>query len=748
MPLPSPFVYALFPIQEVIFDPLTGEPAANGTVGFYSDPAFTQLKTIYQQSQSSPGTFTPLQNPLTLDGVGSYQDETGNEIIPFLYPYIGTPSDPTPGDVQLYYIQALNSNGDTILTRMDWPPNQPDFTSPSATTTPESQNLLTNPQFNEVLFPSVSGGYVFNVSGSGTITQIAPGWYFNTTGTGSITVQQLDLATQTPSESPYALSILVGSGITAITLFQRIIMSPRLAINGYLAGYFEATSNNGSEITALSLNYIPSSTSGGATINIIPPGTPTPVDGSYGIFVGGSDVLGTAGPVSTDSPVTASGGYVDISLSIPPLANISVTSFQVISISTPSELIEFIQLSTPQQQAQMFWYYQPQLSYKPIPSYLTGWDFPLNPAQFGPAAPSSTIGPIAIGGADYSYYVWDQTILFQSVDNMLGVIRNTSTNGITINGGATPSTFALIQYLPVERAREMLSQKLSFQTQGFCTTTSGTLNATVSLYYTTASALPVIQANPVGSASYSLVSSVAATTAVPTVGGGGNYGTWTQVPRSGFGNTPAFQLNANSTSFGFSGWQASASASTTAKFVAIVIAFDAITTGQSVTLNYASLVPGDIPTRPAPQTPDDVLRECQYYFEMSWDSGGYIGEATTNGAPAAPQGVSVVSTTATLVVEAFTTPLTVKRAVPTVTYYSPVTGASGNVNGVVLTNGPQTGNGDIAVSAWSNVVNNRKYNCMIPSVTTTSVTAGGGGTSVANSYINYNFTADSRLGVV
>jgi hypothetical protein len=748
MPLPSSFVYALFPIQEIILDPLTGSPAANGTVGFYSDPAFTQLKTIYQQSQSSPGTFTPLQNPLILDGIGSYQDETGNEIIPFLYPYVGTPDDPIPGDVQLYYIQALNSNGDTILTRMDWPPNQPDFTNPSSATTPESQNLLTNPQFNEVLFPNISGGYVFSVSGTNTITQIAPGWYFNTTGTGSITVQQLDLGTQTPSESPYALSILVGSGITGITLFQRVFMSPRLAINGYLAGYFEATSNNGSTVTGLTLSYIPAATSGGATITIIPAGTPTPVDGSYGIFYGGSDVLGTSGAVSSDSPTTPSGGYVDIALNIPPLSSISVTSFQVLSVSTPSELIEFIQISTPQQQAQMFWYYQPKLNYKPIPSYLTGWDFPLNPSQFGPGNPSSTIGPIAIGGADYSYYVWDQTILFQSVDNVLGVTRNTSTNGITITGGATPSTFALIQYLPIERAREMLSQRLSFEIQGFCTTTGGTLNATVSLYYTTASSLPVIQANPISNASYSLVSSVAATTAIPTVGGGGNYGTWTTVPRSGFGNTPAFQLNANAASFGFNGWQALASASTTAKFIAVVVAFDAIGSGQNVTLNYASLVPGDIPTRPAPQTPDDVLRECQYYFEMSWDSGGYIGQVTPNGAPAAPQGVSIVSTTATLVAEAFTTPYTVKRAVPNVTYYSAATGSSGVVNGVVLTNGPQTANGDITVAAWGGAVNNRKYNCMIPSQTTTSVSAGGGGTSVANSYINYNFTSDARLGVV
>src|SRR5204862_1365630 len=51
------------------------------------------------------------------------------------------------------------------------------------------------------------------------------------------------------------------------------------------------------------------------------------------------------------------------------------------------------------------------------PSFLTGWDFPLNPAQFG-----ETIAPKAIGGQT-SYYAWDQTIVFQETTNSLTISR-------------------------------------------------------------------------------------------------------------------------------------------------------------------------------------------------------------------------------------------------------------------------------------------------------------------------------------
>ena len=740
MPLPSPYVYPLFPLQETIINPLDGAPLAGGSVGFYSDPQFTILKPIYQQTQTPNGpTYSVLQNPLTLDGIGSYQDESGTEIIPFLYPYSeGTPSDATPqGEVELYFIQVLDSSGSLVFTRENWPPNQPNFASATSTETPQSQNLLVNSQFSEVLFPT-SAPYAFSLSGTNTITQIAPGWALKTNGAGTVTVSQNALTLQTPSGAPYSLTLNVGSGITSITLFQRVYMSPRLANAAYLAGYFEAASNSGS-LVPLSFNYIPSSTSS-TQVSIIP-SMSTASDGSYGVFVDGSNVLST--PNNPDAPNGFVSGYVDFSITIPALANISITSVQVLSVSSESEMVRFIQMSVPQQAAQLFGYWQPALNYKPIRSYLTGWDFPLNPAQsVNTTNTPPTVGPTTLGGVNLSYYVWDQTILFQSVDNMLVVSRNAQTNGIKITGGATTSTCALIQYLPSSIAREILSQRLSVQIQGFCTNTGTTLTGTVSMYWTTNSTLPLLTSN------YSLVSSVATTTAIPVVGGGGNYGDWTIVPRSGLGNAPSFQLNAGVEEFSFSNWDATATnASTTATYMAIVVAFDTLITPNNVTLNYVSLVPGDIATRPAPQTSDEVLRECEHYYETSYNLSSALGSATNVGAISTPQVVNISGGNVTLVISSFTTYFQPKISTPNITYYAPGTvNAAGFVQGYVNTNTNITF-GNIGVSGTWVANSGHRANGMQPAanITASSVLIGG---AVGSASVNYHFVSDARLGIV
>jgi hypothetical protein len=63
-----------------------------------------------------------------------------------------------------------------------------------------------------------------------------------------------------------------------------------------------------------------------------------------------------------------------------------------------------------------------------------------------------------------------------------------------------------------------------------------------------------------------------------------------------------------------------------------------------VTLNYCSLNAGDIPTRPAPQTPDEVYRECQYYYRKSFLPGQIPSTTVTAGRMFGYQPVSSGST--------------------------------------------------------------------------------------------------------
>jgi hypothetical protein len=118
----------------------------------------------------------------------------------------------------------------------------------------------------------------------------------------------------------------------------------------------------------------------------------------------------------------------------------------------------------------------------------------------------------------------------------------------------------------------------------------------------------------------------------PTVGVGGNYGTWTQVTCGGLPASQPFTLTPTEQAISFTGFDSSqTSAATTATYVAIVVAFDTLAQSNTLTLNYVSLVQGSIATPPAPKTYGETLRECQRFYEKSYQPQVVAGTATTNG---------------------------------------------------------------------------------------------------------------------
>lgn len=103
IPLTDKFIPA-FNFQEVLVDKTTGFPLAKGIVTFYQDAQRTVLKDIFQLT-GSPGnyTVTQLPNPITLSTVGTFQDNSGNDIVPYFYPYdiLGQP--------EFYYVTVYSS---------------------------------------------------------------------------------------------------------------------------------------------------------------------------------------------------------------------------------------------------------------------------------------------------------------------------------------------------------------------------------------------------------------------------------------------------------------------------------------------------------------------------------------------------------------------------------------------------------------------------------------------------------------
>ena len=601
--------------------------------------------------------------------------------------------------------------------------------------------MITNPQFAEINFPPVVA-IAYSVSGTMTLN-IAPGWYINSTGTGTITVQQVPLAFSIPTEAPYALQITLTSGLTA-TLNQKINQSPRIFADQVISGYFLAASMTSQEVM-LTLSYVPSNNSVASTV--IASGV-TGANGQFAPIFGNSQ---TPIPLNPDVPPS---GNVNFSLALVAATSIEVTSFQVVGVASAADTPAYIETSIPQQQSELFWYWQPALNYKPIPSYLVGWDFPLNPAQFG----GGTSTPVAVGaltGNNASTYIWDQTILFQNVTSSMSYFRSTTTNGLSLSTTGDTS-FALVQYLDAAQAREILSQRNSIAIKG--SVSSGTLTGTVSLYWTTA-AFPNIGLSMMVAQNYSLVQTINGTTSVPTVPTvAGNWGAWTIVPNIILNNLGQISLTTTDQEYRFSGFDATAQGTdfvpaTTATGFAIVISFGSLTSAQVATFDYISLVGGDLATRPSPQTPDEVLRECQYYWEKSYNPSVLAGTASSPGGAlfytqTAYGYVSSSTNQSRFCYSSFVVPYnTCKRSsTPMNTIYSPNTGTVAMVH-AFATDGVQTPtNGDIGVGGWTQIQGNKAIGFQVAGASTFG--SGTGASNQATAYVSLQFTADARIGIV
>lgn len=748
MPIPSTNAVAMFPLQEVIFDKDDGELLSGGIVTFYRDVSRSVLKDVYQQSRLPDGTyqFTNIGSQLILSSIGSFIDDNGSNIIPFLFPYdAGTPDGGIVGNIDLYYI-TVDSSG--LVRQFDieaWPPNLVTNSNiPPEDLADTSDNQLANPQFVEILFapPPGSSTYTFNVSGSNQYALIAPDWYIKTSGVGTVTVGRNSLTNQFVTDAPYSLSI-ASTGITDLNLVQRIVNSPRLFANGYVGGYLVAAST---QAVAISMTYVPSD---GIS-------TPTPIftdvtttDNNYNAMSG--VVAVDTAPFNADN----ASGYVDIVVNIAVnTATVNISSLQLVSASSLSNIPGFSQLSTPRQIDHLFHYYKPYLEAKPIQSYLVGWDFPLNPAQFavaggpGGAATNNMVGI----GANKSAYMWDQTIAFQSVANAFQCGRESASGGFFFNALAS-SRFALVQYLPTAAAKELLTGEMSVKLKGVID--AGTLNGTVTLWWSTGAAPNI---NP--GLNDSLVASIAAN-GVPTCGGGGVFGTWTQVPRGSLGNA-TFHLTTVRTAFDFSGFDSSATEtpSHTAVTFAIVIAFDTLSSvgPPSVILEYCSLVKGHIPTHPGAQTYDEVLRECQYYYEKSYNLNIQPGVAGANYAGSVYQYQKTVAGGAAFYIFPSSFGITYntkKRVAANVSFYDPGTGTANQATLVRIAAGANAATTGIVTTQWTLASSGEATVNYHPNTGTALIAIGSAlpAAYVAGVYdvsgsIVLHYTADARLGIV
>ncbi len=581
-------------------DKSTNESLSAGTVYFWQDNNRSVPKIVYQQVQvgSNPATYTyvPLSDPLILSGVGTFVDTNGNEVAVYYYPF--AEDDET---IELYYITVYDSNGLLQYTREAWPPlafveSEAGLQGIAVT------NQISNSQFVDVNFiPATGLSYTYSGSATTTIA-IAPDWDLNIThtGAGTITVDQTAIvgSSALPNNPPFTLEISPGSNITRLTLTQVFTNNPdwgapqsNSSDNAYVASTIMLSAN-----TSVTMNYIASSGASGTQVLLVA-GNAT---SSFETF------NATVALAPADNPEAGDTGYDTIELVLPTSGTYSLSNVQVVTLSANIANIAYSEDTSNRQRDYLFHYYNPLLQYKPINSYLIGWDFPFNPAQ----ALGNTIGQLSTG-ANTSNYIWDQTIVFQSVNQ--GFTTSRAADGSLLLNYAITGQLALIQYLEQSSVRSMLLTRLSSMIKAAIQSGS-TVGATVSLYYTTDASLPDMGSN------LSLVATLDANGKPATF-----HGNWTEIARSNLGDARFDIENTTNNTYnldGFSGWESiDAIGADTAKFFAIVVGTESAPNGTELAFNSISVVPGDIPTIPAPKTISETLQDCERYYRKSFAQG-------------------------------------------------------------------------------------------------------------------------------
>ena len=619
----------------------------------------------------------------------------------------------TQSDPLIYLVENYvpGSNGDT-------PINETSFST---------DNQVSNPQFALVNFVTPTTTYS---SISTQVINIAPGWFLHLTGTGNVILTQVTLNSSivNPTNASYALQIQLNGSWTNAYLSQRFTKNGVLWSNSFVSSSIMALSGNAPQ--NISATLIDSQ---GNTLTTVLKNTP--LTEAFNAYPG----IGQIGAsMDTDFPPTA---YIEYQLLLPNNCNITLSSVQLISGDVNLEY-PYVQTTIERQIDQTFHYYKPKLDFKPISSYLIGWTFPLNPKQFGS---SGSLGAI---GANTGNYVWDQTIVYQSVSN--SVSYNTNSNGDLVLIMTAQGQTAIIQYLTAPQIYDLLTRNMSVSAT---LSNSASAKCTISLWYSTNSTLPNI---PINTNYQTFINSLDAVGHPNSVLSG-----WTEIVNiNGTATfTPAVGINdIDAATIGFNGWEAFPLVTAVgATYFAIVIGTATMPSSSTIEFNQVSLVPGDIPTIAAPQTFDEVLRECQHYYEKSYALSTLPGSNTTaNQKLISMNSLSVNgSNNAAAYATPFELDYSTKRKPPNITLYTP-SGTSGSVLASLnyltptsLVFSTQTATCMLS-TFWATPVIGSNKTSYFPSAGTSlaSTTNASNSNQYSSASIAYQFVADARLGIV
>ena len=731
-------------LEQYFVDKDSGLPLAGGTLTFYRDISRNTQKKVFQLSGSPPNyTYTAMPNPITLSSVGTVQNAGGDNEVIYYFPYT---TDPLTGQLilDLYCIKVKDSNGVEQFTREAWP-NVTASNDPTNEPFP-IQNQISNPQFTQILInDGMSTTYAVQ-SATNQVFSFAPDWDFVISGTGNVIIQRIAIAgnSNVVTSPPYVLDVNVGSGITSCFLRQRMNTNSGLWASQissqsiFLAGSLIAQ-NQGSGTTGIDMFYDESS--GGSPILILSESVST-------TFATISGATAAEIPASTNTDLGAN-GYIDIYLSFLTSSHVRISSIQVIPTlsSAGADLVQYDINSSNREQALMGDYFIPRVSAKETPNILTGWDFSLNPMQFGSSGNISTSAG----------YICDQTIAVRGSTGNVTFTRDTLTNGLEFTTAGTNDAFLLATYLSGQQAKKILGTKLSFNINSFKGSAGNAVTVRAYLFRGNSSAVIPTLPNFIGT-----ISTDGTFTKNNIAGQGLN---WTEVARSGLGTATATlgtatvntDLNTTNFDYGFTGWQVidSTEIGNTDK-LCMIITYGYADSGTAIFLASGNLVQGDIPSRPSPQTPDEVLRECEYYYESTYPAGSLPNTSITNGSIIVPMTGTFEgspSNRGRLFAKHFSLNWRVPKPIstPTMSFFTTIAGNAGNVAGAIFAGNVLITSGNLTMTDGANftyLVNRSTKGCVFnPAIGTFLLSASTTDINI-DAFIQFHLVIDTRLGIL
>ncbi len=596
-------------------------------------------------------------------------------------------------------------------------------------------NQITNPQF---AFISFNESLVITNTGNNSY-DIAPGWILDLESGGSavLTITRTPIAgddnipTENPTNPSYVLSFEVTSGtFTAVNLRQRFDHAPAIwASQGISINFTGKMLANSAEIT---VQYAPSDGSPQTVID-------DSLSSVYQLINGGIQLD------PSTSTHTGANGYVDIIFNLPISGTTFITNIQAIG-SLQAASYPYAQTTVERQKDHLFHYYADSILQQPKASLLTGWNFALNPWQFRASTANNVVD---------NTYTADQTIIIQqkfvesNTGNHISVARGTAAENYAFVVSAVSATneFAIIQYIDASTIRPYWGKNLSSMVNALISspTHNTTCRFKMRLIYRSTAPVPAItRTEPIATW---------VTGSEPTLAAG-----WLSLSPL---NDPEYTFGDGSEPFNFDLFELVAS-STDDMMLGIMIYtldnLDQTATADRILFDRISLVQNDFAIDVPPETYDESMRKCEFYYEKSYAKGVLPGTVTHVGQRYSVAPLHEVVNdilyrkTFNLVYNS------VKRAIVTPTFYSPASATPGFVQmGLYL---PGTGfvgaasPVNEAIAGWTpigplpGIVNSASEQAVTMfAASAAQVDTAVGLNGAREGVIFYHYTVDARLGI-